>query len=438
MSDLFLDLTGKKPRLLDIEYDGEELHERCGGETYYVSCSGCSGAGWLKGLNELLRVGLYRVDTVYNNCQELVSLGQLPDDSYQEVLAAVPYRSHTEDKLGTLREYPTVVKIGNKVVYCDFEVNFADILKTIFSGGELPEKCEVGYYANKRRGHRTLKRVFTWLDSDGDPREEEVSMEFYNLCSMENTPDPWEFFQEELRDYRATSPERMYQLLGIEKLKDGTFVKTMKIAGERYRGEVLEGNPLEAVKLTAGWQRLADDVIVRFYDGSKEAHLVAYAPAKEAYGKLAQRLAHHMGESEEFISFVAPECGCEYIEFELTVPKVLFALDQTTQLADLRKGLAKKIREDVVSLARQWIKNINDQSILEAVPDDMVVTFEDSLEAGNCRPGTEDFVKQFFPGQAQTTAAELKKFAENHNVMRIFRHLAATGRFSCKAEQTAV
>ena len=76
MSDLFLDLTGKKPRVLDFEYDGSELHERCGGKTYYTSRSGLSGAGYLENLGTLMPLGRYRVDTVTNEHQSFVSIGK--------------------------------------------------------------------------------------------------------------------------------------------------------------------------------------------------------------------------------------------------------------------------------------------------------------------------------------------------------------------------
>lgn len=257
-------------------------------------------------------------------------------------------------------------------------------------------------------------------------------MEFYNLCSMNETPNPWEFFRHELEDYKAErNEERIFQLLSVERLKDGTFVRTTKIAGKQYRGRKLEGNPLESEQLPAGWYWLADDVLIRFYDESNEAHLLAYAPAKEAHEKLARRLANRMGEGEEFVSFVSA-CDGEYVEYELVMPKVVCLLDNSEQLAELRKGLARKIRWDVTERARQWIDKVNDQTILETIPDDLVVTFEDSLEAGNCRPGTESFVARFFPGQVQTTAGELKKFSDNYSVMRVFRHLAATGRFDCE------
>lgn len=431
-SDLFLDLTGEEPRILDFEYDWKELHERCGGKTYYVSCSGDSGAGYLEHLGELIPIGTYRVDTTWNEFQNFASVGKFFRDEYGEggvdVMVAVPYRSHTEDKKDVLLEHPTVIKVKdgnvNILVYCDFYHNSRVVLRDVLSG--------------RLQRHRTLKRSFTRIDEWGNPEEKEVSIQFYDFCHCPAAgfPNPWEFFQEELAAFRAGGTERLFHLLGVEKLRNGTFVKTAKIAGSKYRGKVLFGDPLTG-ELTAGWQRLADDVLVRFYDGSNEVHLVAYAPAAEAHRNLAQRLAHRIGEGEEFIS-IASVCDSEYVEYEVTVPKVLYALDKANYLAEVRNGMARKVRQDVAYHVRERINDVNDKTILETIPDELMVTFEDSLAAGNCRPGSQDFVDRYFPGKTETTAAELKKFANNYNVMRIFRYLAAIGRFDCKVKTLSV
>lgn len=434
-TDLFLNIKENgEVELLDYEYDTNVLHQMCGGRNYYCSCSGASGAGYFTHMAPtVLRLGVYRVDTVHNDFQFFCPIGKMREgDKEIEVLTSVPYISHAKDKTEVLRNHPVVVKAGNKVIYCEFNRNFVEIVKTLLAGQDLPEECEMDGYVYNHHAHRTMKKTFSKPDCWGVAREEEVAMEFYNLCSMENTLTPWEFFSKELKEFKTEwGRERLFQLLGVEKLESGDFVRTIKFDTIKYRGRKLEGNPLETGNLTAGWQRVTEDVLVRFYNGSTEAHLVAYAPAQEAHEKLARRLANRMGEGEEFISFVTAHEG-EYAEYELTVPKVLFLLDQADQVAEVRKGLARKIRKDVTSRARQWIDNVNDQTILKAMPDDMVITFDDSLDAGNCRPGTEAFVAQYFPGQTQTTAGELKKYAHNYNVMRIFRHLAATGRFDYK------
>lgn len=182
VSDLFLDLTGREPRVLDYEYDGAELHERCGGKTYYTSRSGFSGAGYLTNLEELLPLGSYRVDTARNDFQYFAPIGKVLGeygDDCDVVQMAVPYTAHTEDKTKILQEYPTVVKFGEKIVYCDFFRNFADILKAAFLRKELSEG-----------GRRILKKTFSGIGYYGRILEEEVSMEFYNLCSMDETPSP--------------------------------------------------------------------------------------------------------------------------------------------------------------------------------------------------------------------------------------------------------
>ena len=434
-SNLFIEVKGDKPVLLDYEYDTELLHEMCGGRCYYRSRSGCSGAGYVESLGSLVKVGSYRVDTAYIMA-DFVSVGKTSEG--KEVLVAVPYASHTSDKSEILRDYPVVIKTGLKVVYCDFGANFLEILSLILSGKDLPEECMIDCITYNRRGHRTIRKTLTRVDDWGHPLEEEVVIEHYNLCSMRETPGIGAFLFKELYPYLANNNgrERMFQLLGVEKLPNGQFVRAVMIGGVGlYRGEILPGNPLETDDLTVGWQRLADDVLVRFYDRSNEVHLVAYVKASEAYGFVAQRLADRLGEGEEFVSFVSA-CEDKYVEYEAVVPKMLYVLDPDVQVEAVRNAWARKVHADVIARTRQWVDKVSDQTILEAIPDDLVVTFDDSLAAGNCRPGTEAFVAQYFPGQTSATAGELKKFSDDYNVMRIFRHLAATGRFSWKAKTT--
>ena len=159
-SDLFLHISGGKPEVLDVEFDGEELHRLCGGKTYYVSRSGSSGAGYLNSLGSLIPLGSYRIDTAHNDFQWFLPIGKIREDYEEvEVQVAVPYASHSEDKTEILRDHPTVVKFGKTVVYCDFNRNFVDILKSVLTGKKLPEECEMDDYTSSR--HRTLKKIFS-------------------------------------------------------------------------------------------------------------------------------------------------------------------------------------------------------------------------------------------------------------------------------------
>ena len=106
------------------------------------------------------------------------------------------------------------------------------------------------------------------------------------------------------------------------------------------------------------------------------------------------------------------------------VAVLLFFLNKEKQFANVRKGIATKVREDAFAAAKQFVADFNDKQILEAIPDELIITLEDSYTSGNCEPGTQAFVDKYFPGKTETTAGELKKYADNWNVMRIFRYIA--------------
>lgn len=334
-STLFLNITPKGGVVLDYEYDTDAIHEMCGGRNYYCSCSCLSGAGYLEHLGALVPLGYYRVDTTRNWSQNFLPLGKTPEG--EEVWVAVPYATHTPDKSGLLREFPTVVKVGGgKVVYCDFSANLLEVLDLLLSGEELPEKCVIGGVTYDRRGHRTLRRVFTRLGDQGEALEEEVVMEHYNLCSMDNNPNPWEFFEEFLREFRGfDNRSGLLRLLAVERLEDGTFVRTVKINGGDYRGEILPGNPLDGEgPLPVGWQRATEGVIVRFY--ADEVHLVAYATPEEA--------ANRFLRVEQRGAFVS-SCSSMYIMEELQAPKLRYLLHPSVFLAEVVKQLADNVRQ---------------------------------------------------------------------------------------------
>lgn len=215
--------------------------------------------------------------------------------------------------------------------------------------------------------------------------------------------------------------ERIHQLLCVEKLDDGSFVRVVSIGGVKYRGAAITGDPLETGELTAGWKRIEDDVLVRYYE--QEVHLISYMTVDQGYRKYLEKLSRHLKMDETFVSSVIDGAKYEYEEFELMTPKALFFLDEPGQIAQVRQSLSEKIRQRFYYQLRQWVSGVSDHEILEEIPDDMVVTIQDSLDAGNCLPGTESFAREFFPGRTKITAGELKKYSNNPNVMRVFLYL---------------
>ena len=97
--------------------------------------------------------------------------------------------------MDTLKEYPTIIKVGTKVIYCDLYVNFVKILKLLFTGGELPKSYEHDGFC-RRHAYRRIEKTFTEVASFY--YEKNIVLEHYNLCSNYNNPNPWEFLQDEL------------------------------------------------------------------------------------------------------------------------------------------------------------------------------------------------------------------------------------------------
>lgn len=425
-TDSFLALEGKTPQIFDVEFDHEELHNLCGGRTTYTSRSGLRGEGFLERLGSLIPVGSWRVDTKWNDeFQNFVSIGTPP--WMPEVRVAIPYVSHKEDKEKTLRDHPVVIKYGMRVFYCDFYTNFTQTLKRVLRGDILPE------YEGTRRVKKTLQKTFT--KSEWSTKEVEVEIDFYNLFQSPSdgrTPNPWEFFHDELSSFKADNDQdRIFDLLSVRKMEDGHFCRLTKIGRQNYRGEIIEGNPLETGELTVGWQQIAKDVLVRFYN-NEQAHLLAYASAKEVYAKKAHRLANKMDQGEEFIEFLESAHQGEYEEFEQVVPKALYMLDKSNIIARVRKDLADKIDEKVRETMWSLVGQVTDETILEKIPDNLVISVDDYRRINNCFPDIENLVNEYFSesGQTETTAKELKKYAaDNCDVMRVFRYLAVEGRF---------
>ena len=283
-----------------------------------------------------------------------------------------------------------------------------------------------------RRLKKPSQKTFTHVDKDDWDRdfleEENFEIDFYNLSQNKETPNPWSFFRSELVKYQIFYRQpRIFELMGVEQLPDGKFVRVINIDGTKYRGETLDGNPLETGELTAGWQRIAEDVLVRFYDN--EAHLLAYT-SKEAYAKKALRLANKMNQGEELIEFLKSAHQGEYEEFELLVPKALYMLDGTNLIAKIRKDLANKIGRNIRRSVWNLIDGLTDDTILEEIPDNLVIYADDYREVNNWFSDIEDLVNKYFSEKEELTAKELKKYAaDNWDVMQVFRYLAVEGRF---------
>lgn len=403
-TDLFLTPSeGGSVELLDYEYDYEKIHQMCGGRLYYRSWSGCSGTGYIRKWGPLTRVGYYRVDTAYNEWQYPVKLSD-------EVSIMLPYQSHTEDKTDILENNPVVIRVGrNTLVYCHYYDNMREVLSKLLAGEKLKEEP------------RTLTRTFV----DVQRRYERVvELKFYDFFGW--SYNPWEFVKDLFAESKIYAGERLYELFHLAKCENGMLVSTTRIAGALYASKILDKDPCEALtESIAGWEVAGSQMAYRLYEN--EVHIVGWESAATAYEKRIERVARFIPDAEQegFKAFLKENLNfTKYVEFEIVVPKLMFFLNKEKQYAEVKKGIARKIREDVFCVAKNWLSKVNDEKLLEAIPDDLVITIDDSHSSGNCVPGTQAFVDQYFPGKTETTAGELKKYSDKLEVMRVFRYIA--------------
>lgn len=414
-TNLFLNLTEfGSCELLDYEYDTQKIHSIGGGRVTYKSNSRQTGIGFLNRLGTLIPVGYWRVDTVY--------LEQYPlcVDEENDLKVMIPYQTHEENKQETLQKYPVVILWGKeKIVYCKFE-QLTIILKKILLG-EFSEE-----------GGKILTKKLLRSTPYTNKIPEEVKLQFYNLWGWTRPyPWPWEFAGELLKNYRletryARGTIGVVNVLRIARDANGDLIRYSCISGERYAEEILpEEVLLKGETPIKGWELGKPYTMyrVRNYD----VHIVVWTSLKEELPRIIESFARRYPEGEaELIRGLLEKKELDnlYEEYELSVKKLLFFGDEEKWFDEARKGLIRKLRKSITYDIRSVLEDRNNQKILEEIPDELVISIQDSLDSGNCRPGTESFRDRYFPGKTETTAGELKKFASNNkDVMRVLVYM---------------
>ncbi len=97
------------------------------------------------------------------------------------------------------------------------------------------------------------------------------------------------------------------------------------------------------------------------------------------------------------------------VEYEFTEKQAVYALNKEIILTEMKKELGKKVRGIFRRFARKEKENKTVETLVTTCQD-LEVTREDSYAAGNCKPGTEDFIKKYFPGKNRITVKELEPF----------------------------
>lgn len=185
------------------------------------------------------------------------------------------------------------------------------------------------------------------------------------------------------------------------------FVKGFYVDGRFFGTEVLEENPLLLLYKEKELDIEKDYLLhIHYYKKSGYVKLTlcrniaAFIKFKEYKGSFLEWYRNSVSKKYSTSGIV---------EYEVTTRQAVYALNKEIILAEMKKELEKKVR----GIFRRFVRKEKENKTLETLVttcQDLEVTREDSYAAGNCKPGTEDFIRKHFPGRNKVTVKELEPF----------------------------
>lgn len=370
------------------QYRGDSIHSRLGGKQYYQSRSGLSGAGWVPAKPTLKRVGTYRIDVGGT------LLGFNPEREFAphvgdfEIYAPFNYRG------GDTGGYPVVVRERDGKVTLLPESRLAAFLR-----GEVetePREFEFSYLKDTNSGEKKLvARVYQPKQSydRGDDRTVRLLVEGFHDAELEFVfPEGW----------AAEGDGEFWKRLGFRRLPDGLY----KVVRGICRYMVDEWSDLAEIQkwIPANVHMLAPHLYIQERDGQY------VGVARFEHGGRWYDFESYLDATSVFRIFAGNREEIAKLEEELS----LGAHEKYVRALEDARRHEEAARE---ALARDY----HFRALLERHAE-VELSVEDSLAAGNCRPGTDDFVARFFPGRTTVTVKELARFAANWNVRRVLEH----------------
>lgn len=364
----------------------EEIHSLYGGRNTSTSRTGLTGGGYITNAPFCFKAGCFRNSSVHYGdldnllldgeiriegevAQELFLLSEIKRDYsltglHCWVLTTNNSRRHfllfaTGDEVFDVFE-----DLKNGEVHCDREIHIPFIDKD-----SEPNYLEVGV-VNHKQG---------------------IGQDYMALLPMFALPQG-------IREVNHHIEEnRLLDVLGVYKKGD----KFMDITSgyPKYCDWLYEKNPLENPELLRKW------------------HLV-----KDGQIKIVSQERTGEGTESREIHFVAyTKYGEEWIEYEEITTNTFYLFYKEEVLKFLRRDLRNKCERK-----RERIRAKNDIKekikFLKENHPQLKVTVEDSLKAGNCRPGTESFKENFFPGREAVKVKELCEHLNHTGVKAALLH----------------
>jgi hypothetical protein len=389
--DVLLDLRSRQLIAYSSETAAAKVHQIYGGKNYYCSCSGMSGAGWIPSHMTLRSIATYRVDSAYIEAPDLASVQEtLPGLA---IIAPINYRG------GNIpHKWPIAVIKGFRKPYYENNSSYDQLY--------LLDKYGLSEFL---------------VGEEGQFEDIEVSVRY--------VPSVWEGATE--RTFPVRVPKGT--CLNYRRALVGLFNRELAFkAGE---GEQMKTNRFWA--RLGIWQigdrffKIAQNVCRARYT-REELSTVEGLQVASPQNVFVLTPNLYIQESDAFEAVALFNIDGEEVEFEerLEVFEAVKAMagNFAEVLARLETGARNKLekvrearRQQEQWAAEQAERDAKFRELCEEYAE-LEITLEDSLAAGNCRPGTEDFRNKHFPQRESVKVGELVRFLSVYGVRRVLEY----------------
>jgi len=384
--DVVMDLKGRNVSA----YSGsEDFHQKYGGKQFYTSLSGLSGKGWIPAYPWVQSLPTYRTDVGVPDfgIQLSGTRGEIlpPTVLGRHLWAPIDYRAGCIPS----NEYPFIIEEGHRVL-------------------ALQEHEVVGYFSGQVAVVEEVVRLYFIPSPESEVAEMQVTVaktagtRFPKLRrALEGRYFNQLIFQRPATE-RYDQSLNFWTRLGLHTVAGSVYKITGHIARKRYAREELD--------------------TVETLQSASPANFVVLTPTCYLQEKSE-------GNFEAIGLFVVDGVTDDF-EISIELPEAILAMqgDFEKILARLREGAENKVRQAAEFRRQQELQRLTqeerDQQFRRLCEEhaELAVTVEDSVAAGNCRPGTESFRERSFPKRDTATVGELTKFLSVPGVRRVLEH----------------
>lgn len=403
--DILLDLRTRSLLGYGREEAAAKVHGTYGGRNYYRSCSGMSGAGWIPAHPALRRVGAYRVDRAqgpeFSRIPEtLPGIRVVAPINWREGEIATNFPvavfrniNASESEAGTGTSYERLCLVdsyGLELFLLGKEEEFEELDITVrYVPTPWSEPTDRVFPVRVRKG----------VGCPGYYRRAIVHL-FNRELAL------WTGGEED--DARRPETNRFWSRLGFREFEGDLLKVAQSVCWGRHTREAL--STVEALQAVApaNVAVLTPTLYVQEVNRGQE-----WERGFEAVG-----LFQIDGEEVEF------ELYLESLEAGRAMAGDFAAI--AAKLEEGARGKAEQARKDSLRqeqlATEQAEKNARFRELCEQHAE-LEVSIEDSLAAGNCRPGTEDFRDKHFTSRNCVKVGELVRFLPVAGVRRVLEHM---------------